>query len=160
MTDSTSGAQQPREFNALDSGTRYWDIGRTQPALLARARSSAIQGRVLDAARGVGRHAPMAVALGLEATRTDSAPAAVARALVENASQLAAHAAQFNTTPDCGRFHVLADAARREYVDSLRQSTRPGSWRCLLCCSARQRDSRGPRHRSQDEIGAIDALRV
>src|SRR6266511_3560997 len=66
-----------RHPDDLYTGTPPWDIGRPQPAFLALAEASAIQGRVLDVGCGTGEHVLMAAGLGLEATGVDAAATAI-----------------------------------------------------------------------------------
>jgi SAM-dependent methyltransferase len=159
-------ARHPGDFDALyAAGTPAWDIGRPQPAFLELGQNGRLAGRVLDVGCGTGEHALMAAALGLEATGVDAAPTALAAArskahdrglavrfLEANALDLASLHEQFDTTLDCGLFHVFDDDDRRRFVDSLRAAIPVGGNYFMLCFSDRQPGDWGPRRVSQDEI--------
>jgi cyclopropane fatty-acyl-phospholipid synthase-like methyltransferase len=169
-------ARHPGDFDALyGAGTPAWDIGRPQPAFLALAQNGRLHGRVLDVGCGTGEHALMAAALGLEATGVDAAPTALAAArnkasergltvrFVEwNALDLASLNEQFDTTLDCGLFHVFEDEDRARFVDSLRAAIPVGGSYYMLCFSDRQPGDWGPRRVTQAEIEAsfADGWRV
>jgi len=168
MDDHAPRAAQPRkphDFNAFYAATPPWDIGHPQPAFQRLADGGQIRGRVLDVGCGTGEHALMAARLGLEAVGVDTAPAAIAiaqrkareRALgarfaTANALDLAQLGEQFDTVLDCGLFHVLDDADRRAFVDSLAAAVRPGGRYFMLCFSDRQSGDQGPRRITEAEI--------
>jgi len=150
-----------------------WDIDRPQPALAAVADQ--FSGRFLDAGCGIGEHALLAAARGLEAVGVDAAPTAIARAeekarqrglearfLVADALELGALGEQFDTVVDCGLFHVFGDDARARYVSSLAEAVRVGGRVFLLCFSDRQPGDWGPRRIRQEELRAsfVDGWRV
>lgn len=161
-------ARRTEDFDALyAAGTPAWDIGRPQPAFLELAQNGRLVGRVLDLGCGTGEHALMAAALGLEATGVDAAPTALAAAkskardrglavrfLEWNALDLASLNEQFDTTLDCGLFHVFGDDDRPRFVDSLRAAMPVGGSYHMLCFSDRQPGDWGPRRVSQAEIKA------
>lgn len=161
-------ARRTEDFDALyAAGTPAWDIGRPQPAFLELAQNGRLVGRVLDLGCGTGEHALMAAALGLEATGVDAAPTALAAAkskardrglavrfLEWNALDLASLNEQFDTTLDCGLFHVFGDDDRPRFVDSLRTAMPVGGSYHMLCFSDRQPGDWGPRRVSQAEIRA------
>jgi SAM-dependent methyltransferase len=159
-------ARRPEDFNALyAAGTPAWDIGRPQPSFLDLANSGHLIGRILDVGCGTGEHALMAAALGLDATGVDAAATALviarskardrgltARFLEWDALDLSSLNEEFNTTLDCGLFHVLDDDDRLKFVDGLRASMPIGSRYYMLCFSDRQPGDWGPRRIREDEI--------
>ena len=127
---------------------------RLQPAFLALAEAGALRGCVLDI--GIGEHALMAAAFGLEATGVDTAATAIALArakahnrglsahfLVRNALQLASFGEQYDSVLDCGLFHVFDAGDRRSFVDHLAAVVRPGGRYFMLCFSELQRGDTG-----------------
>jgi cyclopropane fatty-acyl-phospholipid synthase-like methyltransferase len=147
------------------SGTPPWDIGRPQPAFLELAETGAVRGRVLDVGCGTGEHALMAAGMGLDSTGVDSAPTAIelakrkarernleARFLVWDALDLASLGEEFDTTLDCGLFHVFDDDDRRRYVESLRSAIPSGGRFFMLCFSEKQPGDWGPRRVTEREI--------
>jgi cyclopropane fatty-acyl-phospholipid synthase-like methyltransferase len=153
------------EFDAMYAGTPPWDIGRPQPAFLELAERGALRGRVLDVGCGTGEHALMAASLGLEATGIDTSPTAIAiaeskarergltaRFLVWDALELGALGEAFDTTLDCGLFHVFDDDDRARFVESLRSAIPSAGRYFMLCFSDRQPGDRGPRRVSEREI--------
>jgi SAM-dependent methyltransferase len=159
-------ARRIHDFDALyAAGTPAWDIGRPQPAFAELAAQGRLVGRVLDVGCGTGEHALMAAALGLDATGIDAAATALATAsdkarerrltarfLEWNALDLGALGEQFDTTLDCGLFHVFDDDDRLRFVDSLRATIPVGGRYYMLCFSDRQPGDWGPRRISQPEI--------
>jgi SAM-dependent methyltransferase len=126
---------------------------------LQLAQSGALRGRVLDAGCGTGEHALLAAAMGLDATGIDTAAVAIARApakarergrkarfLVGDALNLAALREQFDAVLDCGLFHVLDDADRGRFVESLGAVLPPGGRYWMLCFSDQHPGKLGPRH--------------
>jgi SAM-dependent methyltransferase len=164
-------ARRTEDFDALYSaGTPAWDISRPQPAFVELADQGRLVGRVLDVGCGTGEHALMAAALGLEVTGVDAAPTALAAAadkarnrgltaqfLEWNALDLGSLDEQFDTTLDCGLFHVFENHDRRRFVDSLRAAIPVGGHYYMLCFSDRQPGDWGPRRISQSEIAAAFA---
>jgi len=161
----TPGPELRGTFDEMYEGTPPWEIGRPQPALLAVAEAGGLAGRVLDAGCGTGEHALMAAGMGLDATGVDSAPRAIAiaerkarergleaRFLVWDVLDLVTLDERFDTVLDCGLFHVLDDADRAAFVESLRAAVPPGGRYYMLCFSDRQPGDYGPRRVSQDEI--------
>jgi SAM-dependent methyltransferase len=169
-------SRQTEDFDSLYAGgTPPWDIGRPQPAFLVLAQSGRLVGRVLDVGCGTGEHALMAAARGLETTGVDAAPTALGvakskardrglevRFLKWNALELASLHEQFDTTLDCGLFHVFDDDDRARFVDSLRAAMPVGASYHMLCFSDRQPGDWGPRRVSQAELRAslADGWRV
>jgi cyclopropane fatty-acyl-phospholipid synthase-like methyltransferase len=109
----------------------------------------------------------MAAALGLDATGIDAAPTALAAAeskarvrdlavrfLRWDALDLGSLDERFDTTLDCGLFHVFEDDDRRRFVDSLRAAIPVGGNYYMLCFSDREPGDWGPRRVSQAEIEA------
>lgn len=160
-----AGPARHYEFDAMYAGTPPWDIGRPQPTFLRLAEQGALRGRVLDVGSGTGEHALMAASLGLAATGIDTSPTAIAiaerkagergltaRFLVWDALELGALGETFDTTIDCGLFHVFDDDDRARYVESLRSAIPPGGRYFMLCFSDRQQGERGPRRVTEREI--------
>jgi SAM-dependent methyltransferase len=158
-------SRSPSGFDAMYSGTPPWDIGRPQPAFLELAETGAVRGRVLDVGCGTGEHALMAAGMGLDSTGVDSAPTAIelakrkarernleARFLVWDALDLASLGEEFDTTLDCGLFHVFDDDDRRRYVESLRSAIPSGGRFFMLCFSEKQPGDWGPRRVTEREI--------
>jgi SAM-dependent methyltransferase len=159
------GPRRNYEFDAMYAGTPPWDIGRPQPAFLDLAERGALRGRVLDVGCGTGEHALMAASFGLEATGIDTSPTAIAiaegkarerglaaRFLVWDALELGALDEAFDTTLDCGLFHVFDDDDRARYVESLRSAIPFGGRYFMMCFSDRQPGDRGPRRVTEREI--------
>ncbi|MDQ1426487.1 MAG: hypothetical protein QOD72_3985 [Acidimicrobiaceae bacterium] len=169
--DGLPGPRSARPTHDFDdayaAGTPPWDIGRPQPAFLDLAQRGRLVGRVLDVGCGTGEHALMAAGLGLDATGVDAAPTAIAAAddkarqraltvrfVLWDALALASLNEEFDTTLDCGLFHVFSDDDRPRFVDSLRAVMPVGSRYYMLCFSDRQPGDWGPRRISQAEIKA------
>jgi SAM-dependent methyltransferase len=158
--------RRPEDFDALYTVTPPWDIGRPQPALRTVAESGEVRGEVLDAGCGTGEHALMAAGLGLGATGVDAAPVAIERArakarerglaarfIVADVLDLPSLDGRYDTVLDSAMFHVLGDADRVPYVESLRSVLRPGGRYFMLCFSELEPGDWGPRRITQDEIG-------
>jgi cyclopropane fatty-acyl-phospholipid synthase-like methyltransferase len=122
---------------------------------------------VLDAGCGTGEHALLAGSLGHEVVGVDLSAKAIelamakatqrgvkARFLVADALRLSDLGELFDTVLDCGLFHVLDDAERERYVDSLVAVVPPGGRYHMLCFSDGQPGDWGPRRVTQDEIRA------
>lgn len=150
---------------SYEQGTAPWDIGRPQPALVAR--SGTFRGEVLDVGCGTGEHALLAASLGLRATGVDSSPAAinlarakaVARSLdatfvVGDVTELTG---RYDTVVDCGLFHVLDDADRAAFLTSLAGVLARGGTYTMLSFSDRQPGEWGPRRISRDDL--LDSFR-
>ena len=129
-------------------GPAPWDIGRPQPAIVRLASEGAFTGTVLDAGCGTGENALHVASLGLEVLGVDVAETALASArekaaergldaefVATDALHLDRLGRVFDTVLDCGLFHALDRAERREYVASLASVTRPGGLVCVLCFS-------------------------
>jgi cyclopropane fatty-acyl-phospholipid synthase-like methyltransferase len=144
-----------------------WDIDRAQPAFLALAEGGQIRGRVLDIGCGTGEHALMAAGLGHAAVGVDQSAHALELAdrkardrgitvtfIRYDACKLADLGETFDTVLDCGLFHIFSDAARGQYVDSLRAVVRPQGRYFMLGFSDAQPGDWGPRRLTRDEIEA------
>ena len=157
----------PHDFDAIYASETPppWDIGRPQPAFERLAEAGDLVGPVLDAGCGTGEHALLAAALGQEAVGIDVSATAIdlamtkaterglgARFLVADALRLIDLGERFETVLDCGLFHVLDDAERPRYVDSLAAVVPPGGRYHMLCFSDGQPGEWGPRRVGQDEI--------
>ena len=159
--------RQPHDFDAAYASETPpgWDIGRPQPAFDRLAMAGNLAGRVLDAGCGTGEHALLAASLGHEVVGVDLSAKAIesamtkatergveARFLVADALRLTELAEHFDTVLDCGLFHVLDDAERERYIDSLAAVIPPGGRYHMLCFSDGQPGDWGPRRVTQEEI--------
>jgi cyclopropane fatty-acyl-phospholipid synthase-like methyltransferase len=150
-------------FESFYAGPAPWDIGKPQGAFVAAADQ--VAGPVLDAGCGTGEHALFLAARGLRVTGIDFVEEAVRRArakaaqrglevefLVKDATALGEWGAQFASAIDCGLFHVFSDEDRRRYVQGLAQVLRPGGRLFLMCFSAEEPGTEGPRRVSRREL--------
>jgi SAM-dependent methyltransferase len=153
------------DFEAAYAETPPWDIGRPQHVFQRLADSGALRGRVLDAGCGTGEHALMAASLGLDAIGVDVSRKAIglarrkaedrglaARFVVWDALDLPALGQRFDCVLDSGLFHVLDDADRSRYVESLRSAMISGGRYFMLCFNERVPGDLGPRRVSEGEI--------
>ena len=156
---------RPQEWESWYAATPHWDLGRPQPAMRALAEAGAIRGRVLDVGCGTGEHVLMCAALGLDATGVDIAPAALraaedkartrglpARFVLGDALRLTELERVYDTVLDCGLFHMVGDADRATYVNSVRGVLAPGGRYLMLCFSDQQPGDQGPRRLTRDGI--------
>jgi cyclopropane fatty-acyl-phospholipid synthase-like methyltransferase len=146
-------------------GTPPWDIGRPQADLARLVDTGAVTGNVLDAGCGTGENALYAASLGLEVTGIDAAPAAIATArrkadargvavtfAVGDVLDLGAYAGAFDSTIDCGCFHVFGDADRERYARAAHLALREQGRLFLMCFSDQVPGDWGPRRVSQAEL--------
>ncbi|MGC2485635.1 MAG: class I SAM-dependent methyltransferase [Acidimicrobiales bacterium] len=142
-----------------------WDIGRPQPAFVRLAEAGALRGALLDAGCSTGEHALLAARHGAHAFGVDVSPRAIeiarhkpmARGVEANfqvfdALDLDQLGESFDTIVDSGLFHVLDDADRVRYLDSVHQVLRLGGHLHLMCFSDRQPGNWGPRRVTEDEL--------
>jgi cyclopropane fatty-acyl-phospholipid synthase-like methyltransferase len=155
-----------RDFQAAYlEGTPPWDIGRPQSELGRLMDSGALTGDVLDVGCGSGENALYAASLGLDVTGIDAASEAINMArrkadvrglaatfIVGDVLDLGEYAGAFDSTIDCGCFHVFNDADRERYVRAGHLALRPGGRLFILCFSDRVPGDRGPRRVSQAEL--------
>jgi SAM-dependent methyltransferase len=152
-------------FETAYAGTPPWDIGRPQPEIVQLAEEGEFRADVLDVGCGTGENALFLAGRGHPVVGVDGAPTAISRAqakatergiravfLVHDALELGALRHRFTTALDCGLFHVLDDADRKRYVDSLAAALGPGGVLHLLCFSDEEPPGAGPRRVSQWEI--------
>jgi len=165
--DGLAGAGQAGRSVDLDAlyvaGTPARDIGWPQSAFRELAERGRLVGQVLDVGCGTGEHAPMAAALGLDATGLDAATTAIAIRKADergrtadfmtgNALELADLGQSFDTVLDCGLFHVFEDSDRPNFVAGLRTCMPAGARYYMLCFSDHEPGDWGPRRIRQDEI--------
>ena len=144
-----------------------WDVDRPQPAFVKLAEGGQICGRVLDVGCGTGEHALMAASRGHDAVGVDQSARALelaeskardrglgVRFIRYDACKLADLGETFDTVLDCGLFHIFSDAARTQYVDSLRAAVRPQGRYFMLGFSNAQPGDWGPRRLTRNEIEA------
>jgi SAM-dependent methyltransferase len=154
------------EFEAMYAADAApWDIGRPQPEVVRLAEDGEFRGDVLDAGCGTGENALLLAARGHRVVGVDAAPTAIERArgkaaargleatfLVHDALDLGALRHRFITALDCGLFHVLDDARRQAYVESLAAAIGSGGTLHLLTFSDEEPPGPGPRRVAQWEI--------
>jgi SAM-dependent methyltransferase len=144
-----------------------WEIGRPQPAFVRLAESGALHGALLDAGCGTGEHTLLAAHHGARAFGIDVSARAIETARrkaiernidasfqVLDALHLDTLAETYDTIIDSGLFHVFDDAARVQYVTSVRGALRPGGHLHLMCFSDRQPGDWGPRRVTEAELRA------
>ena len=160
-----------RDFEATyQAGAAPWDIGRPQPEVVTLAGQGELVGDVLDVGCGTGENALYLAALGRRVLGVDGAPTAIARArekaaarglpaafAVADALDLGKLRRRFETVLDCGMFHTLEPARRREYASSLTEVLSPGGTLALLCFSDEEPPGPGPHRLAEYELG--DAFR-
>jgi SAM-dependent methyltransferase len=150
-------------FENFYAGPAPWDIGRPQVQFTAIA--DRVKSPVLDAGCGTGEHALFFAALGHRVTGIDFVKEAIRRAqrkaaervvaaefLVKDATTLGDCTKRFATVIDCGLFHVFSDDDRRRYVEGLAHVLEPGGRLFLLCFSADEPGTEGPRRVTREEI--------
>ena len=72
--------------------------------------------------------------------------------LVQDATKLTEWNEQFDNTVDSGLFHVFSDDDRRKYVAGLAHVLKPGGRVFLMCFSAEEPGTQGPRRISEQEL--------
>lgn len=142
-----------------------WDIGRPQAAFVeAEPR---IGGRVLDIGCGTGDLAIWLAERGRTVRGVDFLAAPLARGREKAAArgvsvtflQMDARAVgsipeRFDAVTDCGLFHTFDDAGRAAYVTALTNLLEPGGRVFLLCFSATEPGTHGPRRVTEAELRA------
>ena len=150
-------------FEAAYSGVAPWDIGRPQKRLIDAADQ--IRGSVLDAGCGTGDISLFLAGRGCTVTGIDYLDEPIRRAklkaadrgatmtfLVQDATKLTEWNEQFDNTVDSGLFHVFSDDDRRKYVAGLAHVLKPGGRVFLMCFSAEEPGTQGPRRISEQEL--------
>jgi len=125
-----------------------WDIGAVQPALAAHLDHLELADPVLDAGCGTGEVAIHLARRGHQVHGLDISPEAITRARAKASAQRVAvdfrvadarHLTGENLRPgavvDCGLLHILDEAGRRSYVQSLAQICRPDARIVVLAVS-------------------------
>jgi ubiquinone/menaquinone biosynthesis C-methylase UbiE len=145
---SRFGSDPHEFFDAVYREAAPWDLGATQPAVVALIEDYPPEGPVLDVGCGTGDLALHLAARGLETLGVDFVGAAIARAEQKRRSapshvqdQLtlriadALHPAtlgmSFRAVADSGFYHLFEPAQCREYVRELASVLPPGG-RCYL----------------------------
>jgi SAM-dependent methyltransferase len=150
-------------FEKFYTGQAPWDIDKPQAPFVAIADQ--VVGPILDAGCGTGEHALFFAARGLRVTGIDFVEEAIGRAkhkavkrgvplrlLVKDALTLSDWDQRFASVIDCGLFHVFSDDDRRRYVGGLAHVLDPGGRLFLLCFSAAEPGTEGPRRVSRQEL--------
>jgi len=168
MSDSVPETARERFSSYYAAPRAPWDIGRPQRAFVEAG--DAIRGRVLDSGCGTGDLAVWLAGRGCAVTGVDflEPPLAAARRkaaergvaanfLRMDALALAELPERFDAVTDCGLFHVFDDAGRASYVAALRRLLEPGARLFVLCFSAAEPGTHGPRRVSEPELRAAFA---
>jgi SAM-dependent methyltransferase len=142
-----------------------WDIGRPQPAFVRLAEVGALHGALHDAGCGTGEHTLLAARYGARALGIDVATRAIetARGKAEerkieahfrvlDALHLDTLYETYDTVVDSGLFHVFDDAARIQYIASLRAVLHLEGHLHLMCFSDREPGDWGPRRVTENEL--------
>jgi 2-polyprenyl-3-methyl-5-hydroxy-6-metoxy-1,4-benzoquinol methylase len=135
-------------FNKLYAGGHQppWNIDGPTPFIQDLVQAGQVHGEVLDAGCGTGENAIYLALQGYRVVACDAAPVAIEKAqikarqrgaavtfAVEDARELMAWDARFQTIIDCGLFHVMSKSAdRRRYARALHRVSRPGAALHLL----------------------------
>ena len=140
-------------FNKLYAGLRRppWDTDGPSQFLLDIVQAGQVHGEILDAGCGTGENAIYLALQGYRVVAFDAAPAAIEKAqfktrqrgatvtfVVEDARELMAWDARFETIIDSGLFHVMSKSADRwRYARALHRVSRPGAVLHLLAFKER-----------------------
>lgn len=135
-------------FNKVYAGLRRppWDVDGPTPFVQDIVQAGQVRGEVLDAGCGTGENAIYLAVQGYRVVAFDAAPVAIEKArikarqrdaavtfAVEDARELVAWDARFDTIIDSGLFHVMGKSADRlRYARALRRVSRPGAVLHLL----------------------------
>jgi cyclopropane fatty-acyl-phospholipid synthase-like methyltransferase len=127
-------------FNSAYKDIPPWDIGRPQKEIIHLAEEGEISGRVLDVGCGTGENALYLASLDLKVCGIDGAPIAIKKAkekakkrgitinfLVSDALKLQLLQNKFDTTIDCGLFHVFSNEERPIFATSVSSVLYPGA---------------------------------
>lgn len=158
-----SNVPNKERFQEIYQGKPPWDIGKPQNAFVEAADQ--ITGSILDAGCGTGENALFFAARGQRVTGIDFLEAPISEAkrkareralsatfLVMDALHLDDLPEVFDSTIDCGLFHVFSDEDRRRYVLSLSSVVKQGGRLFLSCFSDKEPPGDGPRRVSQQEL--------
>jgi ubiquinone/menaquinone biosynthesis C-methylase UbiE len=140
----------------------YWP---SQKEFIRLAEDGEISGRMPDVGCGTGENALYLAHLGFEVWGIDAALSEIKKAkekakkrgikvkfLVGDALKLQLLQNKFDTTIDCGLFHVFSDEERPIFAASLSSVLYPGGKYFMLCFSEHEPGSNGPRRVTQAEI--------
>jgi cyclopropane fatty-acyl-phospholipid synthase-like methyltransferase len=150
-------------FERAYEGKPPWDIGKPQPVLVAAADQ--VAGSILDAGCGTGENALFFARRGHRVVGIDFLEKPITEArrkakeqglevtfLVMDALDVGGLGEQFDSTIDCGLFHVFSDEDRRRYVSGLASVLKAGGRLFLLCFSDQEPPGDGPRRVSETEL--------
>jgi cyclopropane fatty-acyl-phospholipid synthase-like methyltransferase len=163
----------PREvFDSAYEGVPPWDIGRPQDDIVRLFDRGGFRGKVLDVGCGSGENSLFLASKGLEVVGIDRVPAAIEKAKakaaqrgiavtfeVADALQLKRRRRKFDTVLDCGLFHVLGDADREKYRDSLAAAVKDRGTLHILCFSDLEPGTEGPRRFGERELVELFNMR-
>ncbi len=146
-------------------GRPGWDIGRPASQLVEAVESGLVRpSRAIELGCGLGNDARFLASRGFDVTAVDISPTAIARAEQEAQSQklrvrwLVADVLRlprlgtFDFVYDRGCYHGLRRQFAREYLETLRLLTRPGSVVLILAGNANEPSSGGPPRVREEEI--------
>jgi SAM-dependent methyltransferase len=150
-------------FENMYAGKAPWDIGKPQAPFVATADQ--VVSPVLDAGCGTGDAALFFAARGHRVVGIDFLEEPIRRArlkaterglsvefLVKDALTLDSWDERFASVIDSGLFHVFSDDDRRRYVKGLAHVLELGGRLFLMCFSAEEPGTEGPRRVSRQEL--------
>jgi 2-polyprenyl-3-methyl-5-hydroxy-6-metoxy-1,4-benzoquinol methylase len=164
-SNASSGSDRDRFAGYYAAPRAPWDIGRPQRPFIEAG--DALHGRVLDAGCGTGDLALWLAERGCTVTGVDflEQPLAAARGkaaergLAANFLRMDARAIgeipeRFDAVTDCGLLHTFDDEGRAAYVAALARLLEPGARVFVLCFSAAEPGTHGPRRVGEAELRA------
>ncbi|MCS7239154.1 MAG: methyltransferase domain-containing protein [Thermoguttaceae bacterium] len=142
-----------------------WDVGRAASQLVEAVEQGLLRpGRAIELGCGLGHDARFLAGKGFDVTAVDISPTAIARAAAtaeKEGVKVRFLVADVLRMPDLGTFDLVYDrgcyhgvrrTSAKEYVQTLRQLTRPGSVALILAGNAREVGTGGPPRVSEEEI--------